>query len=182
MTDNSKRLATREQVKNLIKAAGIKHFGVDEVLVKTSSTSAGGVKNSMPPVGLIYNCIPTLLVLDAFRAKLNDRVILLSGFRNDGYNQSIGGAELSSHKDFRAFDFTAASGTPEEWAKMLDEMRGMPFPCPVMMDVVAGVGPFRPDLLKVNNTLQGSAFIFHGGINAYNTFCHVDTRGIDVSW
>jgi len=184
MTDNPKRLAIREQVQNLIKAAGIKHFSVDEVLVHTASTNKAGVTNRMPLVHLIYNCIPTLIVLDALRAELGCPVVLTSGYREPEYNRTLDppGAERSQHVDFRAFDFKAMAGTPKDWAKKLENMRGKPFACPMMLAVQPGVGPFRPELLRINNTLQGSAFIFHGGIGVYNTFCHVDTRGIDVSW
>jgi N-acetylmuramoyl-L-alanine amidase len=121
-----------------------------------------GVRNSVPPENLWRNIVPTLVVLDRFRAEIGSPVDLLSTYRSEAYNNAIGGARESQHTRFRAIDFTCRRGTPTQWAQILRGYRGDTF----------------------TNPLTGDTFKFHGGIGVYPSrfFVHLDTRGTDADW
>ena len=122
-----------------------------------------GVKNGVPPEALWPNIIKTAAVLDRFRHEFGAPVILDSTYRRRAYNIAVGGAPGSFHLEFRAIDFHCVGpkrGTPEQWARRLEDLRG------------------------VEITLPGNRDRFHfaGGVGLYPTFVHVDTRGHDFSW
>lgn len=120
----------------------------------------GDVENSVPPVSLWPNIIPTIIILDKLRGILNAPIRLLSTYRSPPYNTAIGGEPASFHMKFRAIDFACVTRTPGEWANVLRSWRGKEFALP-------------------GNAGQ---FVFRGGIGLYNTFVHVDTRGYDANW
>ena len=119
----------------------IKHFSAAEILCKTDKGT-----NTIPPVDLWANIIPTLITLDALRHKLNCPIIINSCYRNKTYNRGVGSTDTSRHVFFNAIDFTARKGSPKDWAKALFELKA-----------------------------KGLTV---GGIGTYDTFVHLDTRGI----
>ena len=134
------------------KLPGIRHFKAHEFLVKGGSHATNGL-NTDPPKELWPNVIELAKVLDEFRERVGHPIVLTSAYRSPAYNQAIGGAKASQHKEFRAVDFVVkGSGTgPRDWAAILDKMR------------------------REEN-------FFKGGLHAYNSFVHVDTRGWNANW
>lgn len=74
--------------------------------------SRNGVKNTVPPVHLWPNIIPTLQVLQFLRSKIDKPIFMSSTYRSPAYNRAIDGASESMHTQFRAIDFTVRDHTP----------------------------------------------------------------------
>lgn len=115
--------------------------------------------NSAPPRELWPNIINSARLLQAFRDRLTDRypgarVRLTSIYRNAPYNEAVGGAPESRHRAFNAVDFQAF-GAP------------------------AG-GP--RDWFEIIEALQSETADFIGGLAAYGSFVHADTRGVKARW
>jgi len=79
--------------------------------------------NDFPPPALWPNVVPTLKVLDAFQGRCGCTVQVLSSYRTPAYNGALRSAAKSQHLRFVAIDFRASAGTPEEWRRILREMR-----------------------------------------------------------
>lgn len=154
-----------EQLEKFIDDLKLRHFRGRE-LTPYWKRRRNGVRNSMPPEELWPNIIPTLVVLDALRAKLEAPITLLSTYRSPEYNAAVGGEKQSYHMRFMAIDFTAAAGSPARWAALLNRMRGQKF-----------------DLPEERSGARGE-WTFRGGIGIYpdSGFVHVDCRGHDANW
>lgn len=130
------------------------HFTADEVLYLGASnddaTSEAYQLNELPPVYLWCNIIDTVLLLDALRTHFKVPVVILNGFRSKDYNNKIGGAKNSLHKEFCALDFYVTGIETMVVAQKLKEWR-----------------------------IEGK---FKGGIGTYNSFIHLDTRGVNATW
>lgn len=172
---------TRAQFNAFVGKLGLQHFSSDELLVKVGSMP-GRPTNPRPDKQLWPNLVPTILVLDALRAELGRPITLLSVYRAPEYNKAVGGVEKSQHQDFRAIDFRCSGRSPSQMAEVLRSWRGRPFASPVPLKLVGKLAPLDTDGLKVNQTAQGLAFVFAGGIGVYNTFVHLDSRGINNNW
>jgi lysozyme len=135
---------------------GLTHFSAEEFLQKGSQhsdvNSPAFGLNTAPPSKLWPNLDAVAKVLDQFRASVANPVIISSAYRSPPYNNSIGGAVNSRHMKFDALDFS---------------VRGSP------------VGP--ADWASVLKIMRDNG-VFKGGIGAYSTFVHVDTRGTNVDW
>jgi N-acetylmuramoyl-L-alanine amidase len=144
-----------------IDGLGLNHFRGSEFTPYWSRVRSG-IRNSPPPEELWKNIVKTLVVLDQFRAEMGSPVIILSTYRSPAYNQAVGGATRSEHKEFRAIDFTCRIGTPDSWARVLDGYRGRTF----------------------HDPHTDRDFQFRGGIGIYrgSNFVHLDTRGTDANW
>lgn len=94
----------------LFKEYNIKHFSVNEILAKCSTT---------PPKHLIDNIIPTLIIVDAIRDDIGIPILINSAYRDPQYNFSIGGSKTSLHKEFNALDIRPSDssylGKIREW-------------------------------------------------------------------
>lgn len=119
-----------------------------------------GVRNGVPPESLWNNIVPTLVVLQKLRTELGVWITLTSTYRRPAYNRAIAGAGASFHMDFKAIDFSCATGSPSDWARSLKGYRGQAFDLP---------------------GIHGD-YIFRGGVGIYDTFVHIDTRGWDANW
>ena len=148
-----------EQHEFFIDGLGLPNFKGKEFTPYWSRTR-NGVKNSLPPEALWPNIIRTLVVLQALRTDLGSSISLLSTYRSPAYNTAIAGAGASFHMEYKAIDFTCASGTPADWARKLKSYRGKKFTVPGMNE----------------------SYVFRGGVGLYPTFVHVDTRGTDANW
>ncbi|KQW43173.1 MULTISPECIES: D-Ala-D-Ala carboxypeptidase family metallohydrolase [unclassified Ensifer] len=138
-----------------VESWNLSHFQFREFLFLGGSHNAPGSAcrglNSPPQRQVWDNFEKTAKVLDELRQRLNSPLRLSSIYRNDAYNGCLSGAvSESQHKQMRAADFVAGSGTPTQWRSVLLEMRNEGF--------------------------------FKGGIGIYNTFVHVDTRGVNRDW
>jgi len=154
-------LSSADQLEKFIDGLGLTHFKGREFTPYWSRIK-NNVSNSVPPKSLWPNIARTLVLLDRFRSEIGVPVRLLSTYRDFDYNKAIGGAGGSMHMEFRAIDFTCASGTPASWAQKLRGYRGQVFRDPH----------------------TGDDFRFRGGIGVYpnSHFVHIDTRGNDADW
>ncbi|MEM8838832.1 MAG: D-Ala-D-Ala carboxypeptidase family metallohydrolase, partial [Pseudomonadota bacterium] len=130
----------------------VQHFSWKEFLFKGASHSVHR-NNTDPPNRLFEKAITLARVLDEIRERIGGRISLTSVYRSPDYNQSIGGASGSRHKEFDAADFKvidAGHGNTGDWAAVAKQLR--------------------------------SEGLFEGGIGIYNSFVHVDTRGHRADW
>ena len=152
--------------------------------------TTGKAPNAMPPPELWPNIAPTLVVLDHIAEHFGGGLGVNSTYRNLAYNSVVGGATRSQHSAFRAVDFTIKDKSPEDIAKFAKTLRGQEFVVPVeglrLVNVIPGMSTPPPlDLSGLSlNSVPGSGtrFVFHGGIQDYDSFVHIDCRGTDVSW
>lgn len=135
---------------------GFRHFKPYELLVMGSQHASPGSPcrglNTFPPRGLWSNIAPTVRVLDILRDRLGAAIRITNAYRNEDYNNCIGGAENSAHLSFQAIDFVAeGGGRPSDWARTLRSMRD-------------------------------DERLFEGGVGQYTGFVHVDTNGVTRDW
>lgn len=109
-------------------------------------------QNTDPPSDLWANVIPLARVLDRIREEIGHPVVLTSVYRSPAYNATLPGAAKSSQH----MQFRAADFK------------------------VPGHG-MAADWHAVVKRLRDGG-LFSGGIGKYNTFVHVDTRGVNVDW
>jgi len=159
-------------------------FTAAEALEKTDVSP-----NSPPPQALWPNIAPTLAVLAEVRNHFNAPLRFHSTYRNPDYNVSRGGVPRSQHLAFRAVDFSIEGVSPATVAEYARSLRGKPFtvalPGLMLSNAVANVNPPPLDVAKLNfrpSAAGGTDFTFHGGVQDYPTFVHVDCRGEDSEW
>jgi uncharacterized protein YcbK (DUF882 family) len=80
-------------------------------------------KNTYPPAEYWDRIVPALKILDELRNVLGQPITITSSYRSPAYNDSVGGAEYSQHKEFRALDFQVKNTTPHEVMKILRAWR-----------------------------------------------------------
>ena len=124
----------------------LRHFNAVELLTKTEKGT-----NTIPPVELWANIIPTVMLLDELRHRLGYPIIVNSCYRNKTYNTGIGGAKLSMHMEFNAIDFTGRKGTPKDWAAGLFDLREQGW-------TVGGIGVYDSFVHVDTRTLLGKPF------------------------
>jgi len=139
-----------------IKSLGLKNFGTDEFLVLGGAhTTLGGScqgKNTYPPRNLWTRIAATARVLDHLRDRLGKPIVITNAYRAPAYNACIPGSSSNSQH----VQFTA-----------LDfQVRGMA----------------APDVAHALRWLRDREQLFTGGIGRYNSFTHVDTRGVNATW
>lgn len=178
-----------------INKLGLKHFGYQELLTRTTWKNKFGTKNSKPPMRLWDNIIPTIIVLDALRAELGKSISLQSVYRSEAYNQAssdsskgyTGRARTSQHMAYSAIDFIVSGMACTKVATLLQEWQneGKLFYSPVLFErkaetVKAGQIPFGELPRHWHVWPIGVWFSFKGFIKAYpsENFTHLDTRGL----
>ena len=110
------------KLSRLMQSAGIKHFTSAEVLTLGASHASNGL-NTLPPLSIVHQIMPTLVVVDELRKHLQSPVTILSGYRSAAYNKAVGGAKASMHRQFRALDITAPHHTAEHVWSILRRWR-----------------------------------------------------------
>lgn len=135
----------------------VQHFEAAEFLVKGGSHQQNSHDcfglNTDPPEALWENVIPLAKVLNELRNRIDHPVKLTSVYRSEAYNACIGGAVNSHHKQFHAADFVVLN---------------------------SGTGP--REWARILDVMRTSEGIFSGGLKAYKSFVHVDTRGENKTW
>ena len=95
----------------------IRYFSATEMLVKTDKGT-----NTIPPIDLWANILPTVMTIDKLRARLGYPINVHSVYRSPSYNTGVGSSSGSLHLKFNAIDFSGARGTPHQWARALLSM------------------------------------------------------------
>lgn len=177
-----------------IYGAGIKYFGPNEAMARTTSKNKFGTPNSRPSQDLWDNIIPTLIVLDALREHYGQPIKIHSAYRSKAYNQASddaatgykGRAKTSQHIAFTAIDFTVTGHPCTQVETQLMKWRdeGKQFYSPVSFQrkavVVDGLTIPFGELPRTSAVEGGVWFYLRGYIDAYpsDNFTHLDTRGI----
>jgi len=108
--------------------------------------------NELPSRELWPNIVPTIRALEIVRAELGYPINLISVYRSPEYNTCLGSAGPSFHVQFMAADF-----------------------------VVVGSGTKPADWASLLRERRNDGN-FKGGVGAYDTFVHLDTRGTNADW
>ena len=168
---------------SLISSLGLKYFTADEILEPTYNVN-NGVANSRPPQKLWQNILPTIAVLDRIREIAGSPIYLNSTYRSKPYNDSLSGAAAQSqHLDFRAIDFRCAGVTPSKLAEIARGLQGKTFTLPIAgLTLLKDQAPLIVAGLKIKSAGGKTTFEYHGGVQAYSSFTHIDCRGQDVAW
>lgn len=115
----------KEEFQKLLYYHGVKHFTADEVLfLGTSNNDIDGPAfglNSEPPVFMWCNIVDTVCLVDELREHFGKPITILNGYRSEEYNNAIGGAPKSMHKEFNALDIAGIE--PMLMARKLKEWR-----------------------------------------------------------
>lgn len=109
------------------------------------------------PEELYENAIPTLMVLQRMREELGFRISINSAYRNKEHNKKAGGSKTSLHMKFNAFDVRPTSNDKGELALMHEW------------------------ILKAKYDVLWNGYAVsqrHMGIGLYDTFLHIDSRGL----
>lgn len=112
----------------------------------------GNGLNTDPPREKWPNVIALARVLQKIREEIGQPIVVTSAFRSKAYNAAIGGATSSQHLEFRAAD------------------------CVIPNGVSASA------LHQVVKKLRDEEKLFSGGVGIYQSFVHVDTRGVNKDW
>lgn len=110
-----------------VEGLNLRHFRPQEFLVLGNSNAPGGRcagLNTFPPASAWARLGPTANMIDEVRQRLGGTVIILSGYRSDGYNRCIGGASRSQHKEFCALDMAPRSASVADLWRVAREVRG----------------------------------------------------------
>ncbi len=159
---------------------GLRNFVAHEVLIGLDQG------NTEPPAQLWPNIALPLIVLDALRDFFDRPVTITSAYRAPPYNASVGGTSKSQHMAFMALDFKVADTRPQMVYDILRSWRGETFVLPFKPEqwayvAEAGPVPFKPTEIVPSD---GGTFeaVYAGGLGLYNTFVHLDGRGLNHTW
>jgi uncharacterized protein YcbK (DUF882 family) len=102
--------------------AQLVRFNFPRELTALANNISNGVQNEAPPVELWHFIVPTLRLLEKVRERFGPTTIR-SGYRSPKYNAAVDGEDQSLHMANKAIDFHCATGTPEQWAEFLRDLR-----------------------------------------------------------
>jgi Peptidase M15 len=159
---------------DLVLSLSLANFTADELLTRTDRP-------------IWPNIVPTILVLQAARTLFGGSIRFNSVYRSERYNSHISdAAALSQHIAFNAIDFAPTdSSRLRALHEIAEGFRDRWLAAPRRFDrhpvtVAAGTIGFTP--LQWRDTGGRAEFRFRGGLKLYNTFIHIDTRGVNVNW
>ncbi len=174
------------EFKAFLDSLQLKYFSIHEIMTGVGRNRQG-VINDYPPREIWHNIAPTAIVLDHLRDYFDVPITINSGYRSPKYNPLIGGERRSQHTAFVALDINVRGIHPTVVAEQLLAWQedNKWFPCPIELrtaEVVADAGPIPRTPLQVRQQNGTWEFLYRGGVGFYNTFTHMDTRGVKVSW
>jgi N-acetylmuramoyl-L-alanine amidase len=140
---------------DFVAGLGLRYFSATELLFLGNSNASGKCKgrNAPPPRSRWNNIANTAKMLDEIRERIGHPVKILSGYRNDAYNNCIKGEPGSLHTRYNAIDWTSSGRTVNEWHEIAQQVRSEN---PVFM---GGIGRYDS-----------------------KNFVHIDTRGTQSDW
>jgi len=140
-----------KEFKKWFDGLGIRHFSAKE-FISYSRRTRRGVKNSLPPKSKWKNILPSLWAADVLREHLGKSCTLLSSYRSPAYNEAVGGAKFSQHKEHKALDLSFNGVSPQRAYNTIKKLRD--------------AGLFRGGI----------------GLYVRSGFIHIDCRGANRSW
>ena len=144
---------TEEHYTSFLASLRLRWFKPGEI-TRQSRRKRAGVTNSLPPLSLVDNIVPTLWVADFARESLGAPLTITSAYRSEDYNRAVGGRDMSQHKVNTA------------------------------LDIIPSGGPAALDRLWALLLAMRKAKTFAGGLGIYRSsgFIHLDTRGHNATW
>ena len=118
------------------------------------------------PFDLYPNIIPTAMVLDILRTKIEEPIYINSTYRDPYYNKSVGGAKSSLHLLFNAIDFSVKRDSVASKMKAISSIYGTLKDFDAKGYVYPGFG-FKKSVMGLGLYIRGSG-----------SFIHLDTRGL----
>ena len=118
------------------------------------------------PFDLYPNIIPTAMVLDILRTKIEEPIYINSTYRDPDYNKSVGGAKSSLHLLFNAIDFSVKRDSVASKMKAISSIYGTLKDFDAKGYVYPGFG-FQKSVMGLGLYIRGSG-----------SFIHLDTRGL----
>ena len=107
-------------------------------------------RRTLPPRALWARIIPTLQVAERLRAQDEvSYIVVSSGYRDPDHNEQVGGAPRSLHVSFNALDIIPMRSSTE-----------------------------RTPIHTIVKLLEKDPYYPFMGIGVYNSFVHIDTRGL----
>lgn len=137
-------------MKNLLGKYGIRDFGEVELFRKCS-----------PPEVLYENIFPTLCILQKIRDTIGVPIAIHSAYRDPVYNYRVHGAIHSLHLKFNALDFSPVHFDAVQLRNLFEEIAS---------------GKFNLEMKWKGFYVSVSQNIM--GLGLYQSFIHMDTRGI----
>ena len=113
------------------------------------------------PGNLIMNIFPTLVVLQAVRDFVHTPISINSSYRSKEYNKKVGGSKNSLHMQFSAIDFSVKGYNSNDY-KYLYNL------------ICRGDFSREVEWKNVKYKIEPKKM----GIGLYQTFIHIDTRGL----
>ena len=98
------------------------HFRAEEVTSQGDRTR-DGEDNSLPPSSMWPAMVRPLWVADMARSRTGIPLTITSAYRNESYNEAVGGAPHSAHKRNEALDLIPAGGRIDELWRALVALR-----------------------------------------------------------
>lgn len=159
----------------------LRHFKASEFLIGLERG------NYLPPAYLYSNIALTAVLVDNMRHRFGRPATITSAYRSPIYNRSEDGVDLSQHLAFTALDVSVSRVPTRKVAEWFREQRGKLVRIPITVRRIsyvspAGAVPFAK--LETWLLVDGQASLVRPalGIGTYDTFCHVDSRGLNHSW
>jgi hypothetical protein len=116
-----------EEFGKLLKDRGITHFTPLECCPVgrevQNKVTGETVQLTAPHSALWNNAILTLDILEWLRKESGSPLLVLSGYRDPGYNRAVGGSKGSLHMIFNAFDVRSRKVSPVTLARTLLQHR-----------------------------------------------------------
>lgn len=109
----------QEAVQQVIDELGIDWLVPEELL--RLDRQVRGIINTPPPLYMVNNLRPLLPILADARAHFGGPLIVLSCWRSPNYNEAVGGAPASLHKELCAIDHVIPHVSPVDLADFYEE-------------------------------------------------------------
>lgn len=152
-------------------------------------TAAELLGGGLPPAELWPNIAVPLRLADLAREHFGRPAYISGGgaYRDEQRNRRAGGGRLSQHLAFCALDVSIPGVSGHEVARFFRAQRGEVLEIshkvePVHHRAAAGPVPFAPLEIWDDRRADRMRVVFAGGVGAYDSFAHVDGRGINSSW
>lgn len=111
----------RDRYREWLTAQGLR-FGFDREIAARADAVTKGVKNDTPPIEKWHAIVPTVRVAERLREQFGATTVN-SAYRSPEYNAAVKGERASRHMENDALDLACATGTPDQWADFLRELR-----------------------------------------------------------